>query len=183
MLVGKIPGVLAVQEDAAGSVVLAGEQVAEVILVVRSLHDGVIDVGAVYDEPTHHIGIDGPQRVKIHLGKNRPCLLHRFFWNAGSRLAFLWWLRWQRNFWQTHISRQILIGPHALCVLLERHIHLPGTDGSYRHQSQNFMPSSFSGGMWQWSVKQQVLPWSLPLCILFNKTSISVYLISLVILQ
>ena len=66
MPVCEIIGIPAVQEDAASGVVLACKQVAEIILVVSPLHHGVVDIGAVNDKPTNHIGIDRPQRVKIY---------------------------------------------------------------------------------------------------------------------
>ena len=121
--VGKAYIVSEVQEYTAGSIPLAAEQVLQIIAVIPSLYNRIVDLRSFNVDPGNDVRVDLTQYRKIHLRPNRVVLIRLCFclsWLVDNRWLWFGSFLWKRN----HVT-DILVSSFTGVILGSNHPYLP----------------------------------------------------------
>ena len=121
--VGKTCVVSEIQEYTAGSIPLAAEQVLQIISVILSLYNRIVDLRSFNVDPCNDIRVGLTQYNKIHLRPNSVVLIRLCFCPTrftGSRRLWHSSFLWKRN----HVT-DILVSSFTGVILGPNHPYLP----------------------------------------------------------
>ena len=121
--VGKACVVSEIQEYTAGSIPLAAEQVLQIIAVILSLYNRIVDLRSFNVDPSNDVRVDLTQCSKIHLRPNRVVLIRKCFcpgWLVDNRWLWFSSFLWKRN----HVT-DILVSSFTGVILGSNHPYLP----------------------------------------------------------
>ena len=121
--VGKTCVVSEIQEYTAGSIPLAAEQVLQIIAVIPSLYNRIVDLRSFNVDPGNDVRVDLTQYSKIHLRPNRVVLIRKCF--CPGWLVDNGWLWFSSFLWKQNHVTDILVSRFTGVILGSNHPYLP----------------------------------------------------------